>query len=304
MQMLLADALIFRLRRQSSEPKTDSNCCNQCGGYPIPILPDEIYDTVLSFADGPAEIFRAGLLPGRGFLGSEKWLLHSQWEHAYQSRFPAFYEALAFSGECQWHECWRGTISGQVEVLVDIFDREKKPGFAMSAMPAQCRWDHERRSFVARYLSVSQVPEEVIPLKEGNRLRFCPENARDQIQAKDRRAIDPFKILYQPLNTQDVHLLPGQAVELQWKMRGGGPFGWWYCEVESAEPLLASGQYSATLKFRHFPETSPWYRLTVPLGMDSPSSCAIGGYSGGLRRCTEREKRHWMTFFPEQPVVV
>lgn len=270
----------------------------------MPVLPDEIYDSVLSFADGPSEILRAGLLPGRGFFGSEKWLMHSQWELAYKSRFPAFYEAQAFAGEFEWRTCWRRTISGQVEVLVDVFDREKKPGFAMSAMPALCRWDNELCSYVARYLSVSQVPEEVIPWMEGNRLRFCPENAREHIQAKDRRTIDPFKILHQPLNAQEINHLAGQAVELQWKMRGGGPFGWWYCEVESAEPGPKSGQYQVRLLFRHFPETSPWYRLTVPVGIDAPTSCATGGFSGGLRKCTEGEKRHWMTFFPEQPVVV
>lgn len=157
---------------------------------------------------------------------------------------------------------------------------------------------------MVKYLSVSDVPEEVIPSDEVHRLRFCPPSARDYLSGSQGTYIDPFRVIRPvgvTLKDLQLEFECGRHVELQWKMRNGGPFGWWHGEVQSVE-AREEGSFFVNILFKHFPESSPWYRLTVPLNVAAPVPCVIGGYSGGVRRCTIDEERLWRKFFPERPI--
>merc|ERR1719161_1817917 len=125
-------------------------------------------------------------------------------------------------------------------------------------------------------------------------MRFCPPSAHTGIRCPYTGGIDPFRVLpLGPMTIEELQAMfqQGQGIELQWKMRSGGPFGWWYAEVEAVE---ARGErFFATLLFRHFAESSPWHRLVVPICVNHPEPCAIGGFCGGIRKCTSDEQTKW-----------
>merc|ERR1712232_396253 len=191
-----------------------------------------------------------------------------------------------------------GTRTGAFSCVVDVFDREKKLGFAMAAMPACVNYQAKGDSYAARYVSASIVPPENIPRSEGHRLRFCQPSAEwllgPQLSA-ERPAIDfyPYKVL-EGFND----LVAGRGVELQWKMQSKSPFGWWYGSLESLDPDAGGRTALATICFEHFPVGSRWYRLQVRFVDHTVRECAFGGFTGGIRAVTDAEHARWMRYFP------
>jgi hypothetical protein len=234
----------------------------------------------------------------------------------YAIKWPAFYEYMLFQGVWDWRlvfQCawdWRlvfqNTLAGRVECCLEIFDRGKKLGFAMAAMPAQVTYDRESAAYVATYLSAIEVPSEYICENEEHRLRFCPESARAQLQPGLTPKVDSGTKLcvypYRVLEGLD-GLVVGKGVELQWKMQYGSPFGWWYGHLEALGRGPSPGLAIATIIFPHFSPGAPWYRLNVMFGDDKMRDCTFGGYTGGIRGVTQAEYKRWMQFFPREPVV-
>jgi len=239
------------------------------------------------------------------------------WGQLFRQRWPAFYECLHHHGAGDWRRLYRETLIGHLECTLEVFDREKKRGFAMSAMPARIMYDSKRGKYVARYLSASKVLPEGIPLEEEHRLRFCPASARDRLlpngvlegSASLDRAEATQEQLKPPENREEYpyrvlrdrrDLVPGQGVELQWKMQRGSPFGWWYGQLESVRHDEATGLSTARITFRHFPPTSRWYQLDVCFGDATKHPCDFGGFTGGIRAVSEIEQKRWASFFPKE----
>jgi len=240
------------------------------------------------------------------------------WGSAFAARWPACHESLSYESTRNWYSraqdwraCYRDTLSGKREYVLEVFDREKKLGFAMAAMAARITYDPIEDAFVASYLSASEVLPETIPAFEGHRLRFCPPSARPQLQPRvvveedpeaqlkcGRKPCYPYRVLEGLTD-----LVVGQGVELQWKMQYGSPFGWWYGNLEQLQRDPDGKVASATITFRHFPSTSRWYRLEVRFGDSDMRPCSFGGYTGGIRPASPDEHRRWMRYFPKEPVV-
>lgn len=234
--------------------------------------------------------------------------VNSFWESLYIMRWLVFYDALTFQGVCSWRAMYMQTVAGACGCLLEVFDREKRIGFAMSAMPAWVRYDRDLNCYVATYISANKVLPEAIPLVEQHRFRFCPASARQKLRpgyqscGPGRSPEDilnkpnvpqicyPYKVL-EGLNGLQV----GQPLELQWKMQAKSPFGWWYGVLE--ELRLEADGAMATLIFPHFPANSRWHRLGVRLGGSEIQPCAFGGYTGGVRAVSPEENRHWLRFF-------
>ncbi|CAK0792841.1 unnamed protein product [Prorocentrum cordatum] len=224
---------------------------------------------------------------------------NSIWKDLYAHKWPAFHDCLNYQGLQDWCHLYRETLNGRLECTLEVFDREKKLGFAMAAMPARLQYEARSYAYVARYLSACEVPPEKIPACERHRLRFCPESARGQLlgghphasqdgDAKvdapcDKAAADPGMNFYPYRVLQGIEGLEvGTGVELQWRtMQEGSPFGWWYGQLD-ALTRVGDGLARATITFRHFPASSRWYRLEVVFGDSKMRECSFGGYTGGI----------------------
>lgn len=57
----------------------------------------------------------------------------------------------------EWQQLYRETLFGRLECTLEVFDREKKLGFAMAAMAARVQFEMATGGYVARYLSASEV---------------------------------------------------------------------------------------------------------------------------------------------------
>lgn len=244
------------------------------------------------------------------------------WQQLYAARWPAFHDCLCHHNATDWHGLYQSTLLGRCECTLEIFDREKKLGFAMGAMPARVQYDRSAKGYVARYLSAAAVTPEAIPETEGFRLRFCPPSARERLlsrapgdthrewsdiyqmeEAEDRGPVKPVPTAYpyRPLVGFE-GLKVGEGVELQWKMQMGSPFGWWYGVLEALHIDPGEKEGSATVIFKHFASNTRWYRLVVRFGSSATRPCQFGGYTGGIRAATEAESAHWMRFMPKEPV--
>lgn len=248
----------------------------------------------------------------------------SIWEEMYALRWPCFYECVRYSkdGVC-WRRAYRETLAGSLECTLEVFDRERKIGFAMSAMPARVSYEAERDVYLTYYLSASEIAREAIPRRAEARLRFCPESARSRLLCGTAQYLDestleheedsfllkarhedssgfesyPYRVL---AGIQGLQV--GSPVEFQWKMQKGSPFGWWYGHLDDLA-ILQDGLARATISFRHFPSNSRWYQVKVTFGDDQMRDCAFGGFSGGVRGVSEEENRQFMLFFPKSPLV-
>merc|ERR1712187_985193 len=191
------------------------------------------------------------------------------------------------------------------------FDREKKLGFAMAATPGKVHYDKKLDSYIANYISASEVLPESIPSIEKHRLRFCPPSVRRALlqdsvvtpsagtSAEEYCTQYPYKVL-EGINDD---LQVGKAVELQWKMQLGSPFGWWYGWLEALR-FESKQRAVATITFRHFHPDSHLYKLDVTFGDSKLQPCDLGGYTGGLRPVRDaQEVCRWMLFFPEELLV-
>merc|ERR1719188_2256002 len=107
---------------------------------------------------------------------------NSVWGDMYARRWSAFYDCMKYNGAKEWRGLYRDTLAGRCECTLEVFDREKKLGFAMAAMCARVHYEAVLGCYVVRYLSASEVAPEKIPMCEGHRLRFCPPSARDRLQ--------------------------------------------------------------------------------------------------------------------------
>jgi len=223
------------------------------------------------------------------------------WNNMYKKRWPAFHDFLDHQGPQQWEGLYQDTLAGKTEVLLEVFDREKKPGFAMAAMPARLTFDADRGCYAAKYMSAREIPPEHIPECEGHRLRCCPPAVRDALQVRPIPGSGPGLYMDRVLPGFE-GLQPGAGVELQWRMQEGSPFGWWYGQLD-ALTRVGDGLARATITFRHFPASSRWYRLEVVFGDSKMRECSFGGYTGGIRSVSEVETRQCMKFFPKEPVV-
>jgi hypothetical protein len=266
-------------------------------------------DIINYLVQEPADLFRISCTAATLMIHLEPEV-NGLWRGLFQSRWPAFYEYLAYSGVRNWQKLYDVMLAGGCQCTLEVFDREKKQGFAMAAMPAQVQYDPCLDAFIATYISASEVVPEIIPVSEEHRLRFCPPSARAQLQPGrclhtdhqddadsvcKRADAYPFKVL-QGLDALEV----GQPVELQWKMQAASPFGWWFGQLEDLSLIKDTSEAMVTISFHHFPTTSRWHRLQVRIGGSQIQPCNFGGFTGGLRRVSDAERKHWMRFFPNK----
>ncbi|CAJ1398105.1 unnamed protein product [Effrenium voratum] len=269
------------------------------------VLALPIMGHILSFLEQPSDVASLSSLTSKSLNYSGTTLCNRQWERMYAERWRAFHEAQVYHSELSrqpvdWKSMYQHTDAGRHEALLEVYDREKKLGFAMSCMLAKVIWDSRTNSYIASYVSASQVLPERISYLETYRLRFCPPSVRRQLRPELRPPQAPDVYGYRVLaGVPDVKA--GQGVELQWKMQQGSPFGWWFGIVESLERDKA-GRARLTMTFEHFPSSSRWRRLQIVIGDGSTRQCAIGGWHGGVRAVTHCEQKEWAKFFPKEPV--
>jgi hypothetical protein len=293
-------------------------------------------------AEAPRDVAHLFYLASKTVVRQASFATNMLWHDMYQFRWKVFFEALqfqkAFEARDDWLNIYRETLAGRLEFMLEVFDRQKKEGFAMSAMPARVHYQHDEGGFVAWYISASEVPPELIFSKEADRLRFCPASVRDPLWRATPKAPTPVSELpgeriwtafkerarccvrrrssSQDSLIQDTTGYPysvlggldglkvGGAVELQWKMQDHSPFGWWYGQLEDLKPDRDGKLATATIIFPHFHTASQWYRLAVRFGDQEVRECMLGGKSGGLRPVRDGEKWQWMRHFPSDPIQV
>lgn len=285
-------------------------CQSQCWALEIVECHQPIFVDIINYlVQEPPDLFRISCTAATLMIHLEPEV-NGLWRSLFQSRWPAFHEYLAYSGLRNWQRLYAVMLAGGCQCTLEVFDREKKQGFAMAAMPAQVQYDPCLDAFIATYISASEVIPEIIPVNEEHRLRFCPPSARAQLQPGrclhtdhqdnadcfcKRADAYPFKAL------QGLHGLEvGQPVELQWKMQAASPFGWWFGQLEDLSPIRDTNEALVTIIFHHFPTTSRWHRLQVRIGGSQIQPCNFGGFTGGLRRVSDAERKHWMRFFPKK----
>lgn len=284
----------------------------------------------------PLDLARVFCCTSRTLKEEAAFAMNSLWEQAYKIRWPAFHQAVCFHSQQQdWSKVYHETQMGRCECTLEVFDREKKPGFAMAAMPARVQFKAKLNGYIARYISASPVRPELIPMSESHRVRFCPSSVRDHLQpygatmspdatstfSHDSRAPDAFwsskiprqfhgdtsstsEYPYRVLEgTQGLEV--GRGVELQWKMQEHSPFGWWYGILEGlrTERDHNGERAVATIIFCHFPKNSLWYRVDVRFGDGRMHPCTFGGTTGGVRAVSPEDDALWRRFFPKELVL-
>jgi len=299
-------------------PGTSGQSSNQSGADLTTIMTCHkglFLEIVHMVADSPQIFVNFCGLASRTANSESDFPVSPIWEEIYKLEFPAFYDCFKYHGAQVWKNLYRDTLSGRSECTLEVFDREKKLGFAMAAMPAVVTYEAGFKVFWARYLSASEVLPERIPKREAHRFRFCPPSARACLQPgcgpaevgfefgamakfNAKANMYPYRVLH---GTERLQV--GKGVELQWKMQVGSPFGWWYGKLESLKHEPDGTRATATITFEHFPSHSRWYRLEVRFGDGNMRPCSFGGYTGGIRGATAQEHLHWMRFFPKEPVV-
>ncbi|CAK9078009.1 unnamed protein product [Durusdinium trenchii] len=297
-----------------------------------------IMGNILGFLEEPADVARLCYFTSRCLRQSSAPLCGPQWEQMYIDRWPALYQAQKYlSGlshlDVDWKSMYRHTLAGQFEALLEVYDREKKLGFAMSCMLAKVTWDAQINCYIASYVSASQaktmgslfmscqvVPER-IPYHEGYRLRFCPPSARELLKPE----LVPPQASELPPGTGPTQRT--RRVAQGWCMNLGSRSGegmtkyayrasrlvetlLWFTLLErvrggwqALERDAGGSRARVTMIFDHFPSTSRWRRLQIVVGDGVVRQCAIGGWHGGVRAVTEAEKREWAKFFPKEPVI-
>lgn len=274
-------------------------------------------EVIAYLVDSPLDLFTFVLAASKSFADLFEDDLNESWHELYRRRWPAFEECLAYAGQYNWAHRFGETQAGYREFILEVFDREKRQGFAMAAMSAQVRYDEESSCYIAKYLSAGVVRPEHIPVTDSHRFRFCPPSARDKFRlkgnmespeavfesaSKAKEMVDdhlryPYRVLD---GVGDLRV--GEGVELQWKMQRGSPFGWWYGKLEAFERDQDGPLATATIIFLHFRPGSRWYRLTITFGDSQVRPCAFGGYTGGVRATTQEEAQHWQRFFPRETI--
>jgi len=227
------------------------------------------------------------------------------WSRLLEQRWPAFHASLVVSDRQDWRALYQQTLKGTHSCILEVFHREKKMGFSMSAMPANVWYNVGRNSYIVKYISAAKVTEEVIPHKEGHRLRSCPSSVVDELTELQilGTCSSPIGELYRETYHYRVlsgteGLVIGRGVELQWRMQCRSPFGWWYGRLESLDRNPDSSCSTATVVFDHFSPTSKYHRIRVSFGDGEVHEGMFGGFTGGIRPISSEEERLWMRFFP------
>jgi len=250
-------------------------------------------------ADSPWDVVSLCSLTLFSMAAHAKPFANRLWSTLFIRKWPAIYECMRFHGVACWQSLYRDTKRGKTECVLEVYHRAKKQGFIMSAMAAVISYDSTQNSYLATYISRRNVIPEVIPLSEENRLRFVPSFARKLLpELNGPNTAVSTSYLYRVLEGTNGKLCPGFAVELQWMMQAGSPFGWWYAEIESLQHDQQGNPREASLIFRQFPPHSPWYRMQVTLGVAEKRPCSLGGWVGGLHVLSSEERRRWLTFLP------
>jgi hypothetical protein len=277
-----------------------------------------VLSNIASFACGSADdltrLTSQIAKPITAVLESER---NGLWKNVFRRRWPAFHDFFEFQGAQDWDKTYQDTRAGRAEALLEVFDREKKPGFAMAAVIAQVAYEESTDCYVARYVTSREVPPESIPQCEAHRLRCCPAAVRARLEPRPlpARPGDALEVPKAPRGpaippSEDHYphrvlegfagLRPGAGVELQLKMQYAIPFGWWYGHLYALDIDEDGALATATITFRHFPSNSRMYMLKVRFGDNLMRPCALGGFTGGIRPITEAEQKHWMNFFPRK----
>eukprot|EP00416_Gambierdiscus_australes_P026570 CAMPEP_0171078340 /NCGR_PEP_ID=MMETSP0766_2-20121228/14584_1 /TAXON_ID=439317 /ORGANISM="Gambierdiscus australes, Strain CAWD 149" /LENGTH=404 /DNA_ID=CAMNT_0011535463 /DNA_START=15 /DNA_END=1230 /DNA_ORIENTATION=+ len=232
-----------------------------------------------------------------------KYVENAVFAQSYSRRWPSFYQSARYFGACDWRSVYKGTLDGKIRYVLEIYNREKKRGFSMSAMPSWVRWDASKNAYKADYISASVVAPEWIPVCEEPRLRFLPYSARQRLLShrpeQSPCSLSDAEYSYRVLQGIDQRLVPGQGVEIQWKMQQDSPFGWWYADLEDLHVGEDGNTAVASVTFPHFPTNSRWYRMHLRFGDSVIRHCGFGGFTGGIRATTKAEQAHWFTFLPE-----
>lgn len=168
---------------------------------------------IASFLDSPRDLVNLCGLSSKSVARGCLLEKHPAWERLYASRWPVFYEAMQHMGASDWRRIYQMTLSGQCKNLLEIRHREKRPGFALSAMPAWVSWqsagccskceakivskkakcctecgtrlDEAAKDgcYVAKYVSATeQVTERITIADATERLRFCPVAVREGLR--------------------------------------------------------------------------------------------------------------------------
>lgn len=305
------------------ETSLPESLAEQSANFCLQQVPFEVLrSSVIPFLSSPSELARlrcaggavfsaalagaAGIVAGVGLDTSDVAACLQHWEVWYRERWPQFHEHERYrlgSGQ-DWVRTYCETFCGQREFLLEVFERERDPGFAMSAVAARVRWVPSSvartpgGAYFARFLSASAALPELIPAHEGRRLRFCPLAVRDCLEPSREPTLQP-PYPYRTLSGLD-SLVPGQGVELQWKMQEGSPFGWWYGLLETLACDPDGSKAVATITFPHFHRNSYWHQVEVTFGDGVMRSCLMGGFNGGVRPCTRDEEQKWAGLLPAQ----
>jgi len=133
-------------------------------------------------AETPRDVVCLFYLTSGSLASQASFAMNTLWQDMYALRWKGFFEALRFQQRGDnWLELYKDTLRGHCEFMLEVFDRQKKEGFAMSAMPARIHYDSGEDGYVAWYISASEVPPELIPAAEAHRLRFCPASVREPL---------------------------------------------------------------------------------------------------------------------------
>jgi len=239
-------------------------------------------DDIISFLSLPHELSRLCYIASRSLSRHSGRAARQQWEELVRRKWPNMYECIRYRDCSDWKECYRGVASGRTRCTLEVFEREKKLGFAMSRLPAHVNWEAKTNSYIARYLSASEVLPERIPASEEHRLLFCPAPVRSILCLPRFSGEHPlFDSINRIVTSESPHekmypyrVLEGIAddfcigcgIELQWKMQRGSPFGWWYGVLERLEYDANGVTAVAKIAFRHFPANSNWHWLDIRFG--------------------------------------
>jgi len=269
-------------------------------------VPPVLFTIIDFIADRPLNAVRLSCWTASFIHAETRISTNLLWSKLYERRWPAFHDAVSHTSKAKWVDwCtqYQETLFGKTKVTLEVYHRELKRGFVMSVMPANVHFDAKLNAYVAEYISASQVRPEAIPALDVHRLRFCPLGTRErlevsllaQLQVQDKDDTAPC-YPYRVLQGTD-GLVPGQSVELQWKMQQASPFGWWYGTLESIAYENNGPHATATITFGHFPWDSRWYRMQVCFGDSEIRTNDYGGFTGGIRACSDAEARHWKRYF-------
>jgi hypothetical protein len=294
-------------------------CCSRCSrkkrawhGQPslteiVERVPPVLFTIIDFLADRPLNVVRLSCWTA-SFIHAETSIASNPlWNTLYERRWPAFHDALCHTNRAKswdWRSQYQETLFGKTKVTLEVYHRELKRGFVMSVMPANVRFEASLNAYVAEYISASEVRPEAIPGTDSHRLRFCPPGTRDRLEvglvAQSQVPDEDDTALCYPYRVLQDHdgLVPGQSVELQWKMQQASPFGWWYGTLESIAYEDNGPHATATITFGHFPSDSRWYRMQVRCGDSEVRTNDYGGFTGGIRACSAAEARHWNRHFP------